>query len=134
MTLHLVFAMKKLIQERMIVRQLSACKTMGSASNIWTDKNGMLTTNHRVGENVKAARVVIRAPPRTSRSSTPQRYGRYSGSCCWRASSSALAPRSSAARTVRPPSWTRRMPTETAILEFGLGVELPRRKKSVIVK
>jgi Na+-translocating ferredoxin:NAD+ oxidoreductase RnfA subunit len=47
-TLHLVFAMKMLIQERMIVRHLSACKTMGSASDI-----------HRVGEKVKAARAVI---------------------------------------------------------------------------
>ncbi|MQL91210.1 hypothetical protein Taro_023821, partial [Colocasia esculenta] len=47
-TLSLAFAMKKLMDERALVRHLSACETMGCASCICTDKTGTLTTNHMV--------------------------------------------------------------------------------------
>ncbi|XP_050231157.1 putative calcium-transporting ATPase 11, plasma membrane-type [Mercurialis annua] len=47
-TLSLAFAMKKLMEDRALVRHLSACETMGSASCICTDKTGTLTTNHMV--------------------------------------------------------------------------------------
>lgn len=45
-TLSLAFAMKKLMSDRALVRHLSACETMGSATCICTDKTGTLTTNH----------------------------------------------------------------------------------------
>ncbi|CAK7342676.1 unnamed protein product [Dovyalis caffra] len=45
-TLSLAFAMKKLMNEKALVRHLSACETMGSANCICTDKTGTLTTNH----------------------------------------------------------------------------------------
>ncbi|KAJ4977871.1 hypothetical protein NE237_008651 [Protea cynaroides] len=45
-TLSLAFAMKKLMNDKALVRHLSACETMGSASCICTDKTGTLTTNH----------------------------------------------------------------------------------------
>lgn len=47
-TLSLAFAMKKLMNDRALVRHLSACETMGSVSCICTDKTGTLTTNHMV--------------------------------------------------------------------------------------
>ncbi|XWS56300.1 hypothetical protein CRYUN_Cryun09bG0074100 [Craigia yunnanensis] len=47
-TVSLAFAMKKLMYERALVRHLSACETMGSASCICTDKTGTLTTNYMV--------------------------------------------------------------------------------------
>lgn len=47
-TLSLAFAMKKLMNDRALIRHLSACETMGSASSICTDKTGTLTTNHMV--------------------------------------------------------------------------------------
>lgn len=47
-TLSLAFAMKKLMFDKALVRHLSACETMGSASCICTDKTGTLTTNHMV--------------------------------------------------------------------------------------
>nr|CAD1817159.1 unnamed protein product [Ananas comosus var. bracteatus] len=47
-TLSLAFAMKKLMDDKALVRHLSACETMGSASSICTDKTGTLTTNHMV--------------------------------------------------------------------------------------
>lgn len=47
-TLSLAFAMTKLMNDKALVRHLSACETMGSASCICTDKTGTLTTNHMV--------------------------------------------------------------------------------------
>ncbi|CAI8584746.1 unnamed protein product [Vicia faba] len=51
-TLSLAFAMKKLMNDRALVRHLSACETMGSASCICTDKTGTLTTNHMVVDKI----------------------------------------------------------------------------------
>ncbi|XP_042428226.1 probable calcium-transporting ATPase 8, plasma membrane-type isoform X1 [Zingiber officinale] len=51
-TLSLAFAMKKLMEEKALVRHLSACETMGSASCICTDKTGTLTTKHMVVDKI----------------------------------------------------------------------------------
>ncbi|XP_028766665.1 calcium-transporting ATPase 4, plasma membrane-type-like [Neltuma alba] len=51
-TLSLAFAMKELMNERALVRHLSACETMGSASSICTDKTGTLTTNHMAVDKI----------------------------------------------------------------------------------
>ncbi|KAJ4780235.1 Calcium-transporting ATPase [Rhynchospora pubera] len=51
-TLSLAFAMKKLMDDKALVRHLAACETMGSASCICTDKTGTLTTNHMVVDKI----------------------------------------------------------------------------------
>ncbi|KDP26085.1 hypothetical protein JCGZ_21118 [Jatropha curcas] len=51
-TLSLAFAMKKLMQDKALVRHLSACETMGSVGCICTDKTGTLTTNQMVVDKI----------------------------------------------------------------------------------
>ncbi|XP_057505542.1 putative calcium-transporting ATPase 13, plasma membrane-type [Actinidia eriantha] len=45
-TLTLAYSMKRMIADQAMVRKLSACETMGSATTICTDKTGTLTLNH----------------------------------------------------------------------------------------
>ncbi|MCH85809.1 calcium-transporting ATPase plasma membrane-type-like, partial [Trifolium medium] len=47
-TLNLAFAMKSLTSDKALVRHLSACEAMGSASYICLDKTGTVTSNHMV--------------------------------------------------------------------------------------
>ncbi len=44
-TLSLAFSVKKMLNDNNLVRTLSACETMGGASNICSDKTGTLTMN-----------------------------------------------------------------------------------------
>ncbi|XP_057466984.1 putative calcium-transporting ATPase 13, plasma membrane-type [Actinidia eriantha] len=45
-TLTLAYSMKRMTADQAMVRKLSACETMGSATTICTDKTGTLTLNH----------------------------------------------------------------------------------------
>ncbi|XP_037410470.1 calcium-transporting ATPase 1, plasma membrane-type-like isoform X4 [Triticum dicoccoides] len=121
-TLSLAFAMKKLMQERALVRHLSACETMGSASCICTDKTGTLTTNHMVVEKVWAAGGATTV-------STAKGFEEFTSSALSEGFAKLLLEgvfQCSGSEVVRSKDGKTSVmgtPTESAILEFGLGVE-----------
>ncbi|KAF7032990.1 hypothetical protein CFC21_044118 [Triticum aestivum] len=121
-TLSLAFAMKKLMQERALVRHLSACETMGSASCICTDKTGTLTTNHMVVEKVWAAGGATTV-------STAKGFEEFTSSALSEGFAKLLLEgvfQCSGSEVVRGKDGKTSVmgtPTESAILEFGLGVE-----------
>ena len=45
MTISLAYSMRKMMFDNNLVRHLSACETMGGATNICSDKTGTLTEN-----------------------------------------------------------------------------------------
>ncbi|XP_062187697.1 calcium-transporting ATPase 1, plasma membrane-type-like isoform X2 [Phragmites australis] len=120
-TLSLAFAMKKLMQERALVRHLSACETMGSASCICTDKTGTLTTNHMVVEKVwasGAAQTVSTAKGFDQlKSSVSENFSMVLLEGVFHCSGSEIVRDKDGKTTIMG------TPTETAILEFGLEVE-----------
>jgi P-type Ca2+ transporter type 2C len=110
--------MKKLMQERALVRHLSACETMGSASCICTDKTGTLTTNHMVVEKVWAAQTVSTAKGFDElTSSVSEGFSKVLLEGVFHCSGSEVVRDKDGKATVMG------TPTETAILEFGLEVE-----------
>uniref|UniRef100_A0A0D9VA28 Calcium-transporting ATPase n=1 Tax=Leersia perrieri TaxID=77586 RepID=A0A0D9VA28_9ORYZ len=120
-TLSLAFAMKKLMQERALVRHLSACETMGSASCICTDKTGTLTTNHMVVEKVWVAGAdATLSVPNGFDQITSSLSGNFNGLLLdgvFHCSGSEVVRGKDGKVTVMG------TPTETAIIEFGLEVE-----------
>ncbi|TVU34703.1 hypothetical protein EJB05_16550 [Eragrostis curvula] len=120
-TLSLAFAMKKLMEERALVRHLSACETMGSASCICTDKTGTLTTNHMVVEKVWAAGAAQTVSTAKGfdelKSSASETFSKVLLEGVFHCSGSEVVRDKDGKTTIMG------TPTETAILEFGLEVE-----------
>ncbi|RCV28985.1 hypothetical protein SETIT_5G447100v2 [Setaria italica] len=120
-TLSLAFAMKKLMQERALVRHLSACETMGSASCICTDKTGTLTTNHMVVEKVWASGAALTVSTAKGfdelKSLVSENFTKVLLEGVFHCSGSEVVTNKDGKTTIMG------TPTETAILEFGLEVE-----------
>ncbi|KAF5736478.1 calcium-transporting ATPase 4 plasma membrane-type-like isoform X2 [Tripterygium wilfordii] len=134
-TLSLAFAMKELMNDKALVRHLSVCETMGSASCICTDKTGTLTTNHMV-----VNKIWISEQTKTIRSTKIEHEFRSSFSeqtfnlllqSIFLNSGSEVVKGKDGKNTILG------TPTETALLEFGLllgGDSRIHHQESEIVK
>ncbi|KAG6725804.1 hypothetical protein I3843_02G038800 [Carya illinoinensis] len=61
-TLTLAYSMRKMMDDKALVRRLSACETMGSATTICSDKTGTLTLNQMTIVEAYAGRKKIKSP------------------------------------------------------------------------
>ncbi|KAK4782082.1 hypothetical protein SAY86_016184 [Trapa natans] len=131
-TLSLAFAMKKMMNDKALVRHLAACETMGSATTICSDKTGTLTTNHMtVVKACISEKVMVvgesdfnKIPDSTMKILLQSIFMNTGGEVV-----------NNEANSSKPEILG--TPTETAILEFGLklgGDFQVERQKSTIVK
>uniref|UniRef100_A0A453KBT0 Calcium-transporting ATPase n=1 Tax=Aegilops tauschii subsp. strangulata TaxID=200361 RepID=A0A453KBT0_AEGTS len=120
-TLSLAFAMKKLMNDKALVRHLAACETMGSAGTICTDKTGTLTTNHMVVDKIWIAEV---SKSVTSNSSLEELNSAISSSA-WSLLLQGIFENTSA-EVVKGSDGKQTVlgtPTEIAIFEYGLSLQ-----------
>jgi P-type Ca2+ transporter type 2C len=133
-TLGLAFAMKKLMDSQALVRHLAACETMGSAGHICTDKTGTLTTNHMVVDKIwlcdtSKSLTDTSDPVKELCSVIPRNALGALLQCIFENTSSEVARGKDGKNTVLG------SPTEIALLEFGLklevfgGVQLQKNEK-----
>ncbi|OMO90139.1 Cation-transporting P-type ATPase [Corchorus olitorius] len=134
-TLSLAFAMKKLMNDKALVRHLSACETMGSATSICTDKTGTLTTNHMVVNKIWTCGQTIKIEGKKSedvlRSSIAGGVFNILVQSIFQNTAAEVVKGSNGKNNILG------SPTETAILEFGLllgGDFKIHRKESEILK
>ncbi|OMO62104.1 Cation-transporting P-type ATPase [Corchorus capsularis] len=134
-TLSLAFAMKKLMNDKALVRHLSACETMGSATSICTDKTGTLTTNHMVVNKIWTCGKTIKIEGKKSedvlRSSIAGGVFNILVQSIFQNTAAEVVKGSDGKNNILG------SPTETAILEFGLllgGDFKIHRKESEILK
>ncbi|XP_008463118.2 putative calcium-transporting ATPase 11, plasma membrane-type isoform X1 [Cucumis melo] len=117
-TLSLAFAMKRLMKDKALVRHLSACETMGSATCICTDKTGTLTTNHMVVDKMwicEETRTTKNLDDETAlKSSVNETVYNLLIQSIFQNTSSEVVKGKDGRNTILG------SPTETALLEFGL--------------
>ncbi|XP_057718919.1 calcium-transporting ATPase 4, plasma membrane-type-like [Arachis stenosperma] len=117
-TLSLAFAMKKLMNDKALVRHLSACETMGSSSCICTDKTGTLTTNHMVVNKIwiceKATHIKGKESADELKTTIPEGVQSILSQAICQNTSAEVVKDKDGNNTILG------TPTESALMEFGL--------------
>ncbi|CAA2987917.1 calcium-transporting ATPase 10, plasma membrane-type [Olea europaea subsp. europaea] len=128
-TLTLAYSMRKMMADKALVRRLSACETMGSATTICSDKTGTLTMNQMTV--VKAYSCGNKIDPPDNKSLLPPNIiSLLIESIAQNTTGSVFVPKSGGALEVSG------SPTEKAILQWGvnLGMDFNAAKsKSMII-
>ncbi|KAL6661221.1 hypothetical protein ACP70R_000605 [Stipagrostis hirtigluma subsp. patula] len=134
-TLSLAFAMKKMMNDKALVRHLAACETMGSATSICSDKTGTLTTNHMTVVKAcicgKTKEVNGASETKALSSELPDSVAAVLLQSIFNNTGGDVVTNQGGKREILG------TPTETAILEFGLslgGDFQAVRKESTLVK
>ncbi|XP_073043846.1 calcium-transporting ATPase 8, plasma membrane-type isoform X2 [Primulina eburnea] len=129
-TLTLAYSMRKMMADKALVRRLSACETMGSATTICSDKTGTLTLNQMTVVEAHACGKKIDAPD--NKSLFPPRVISFLvEGIAQNTTGSVFVPEGGGALEVSG------SPTEKAILQWGvnLGMDFSAaRSDSVIIR
>ncbi|KAK6131661.1 hypothetical protein DH2020_034675 [Rehmannia glutinosa] len=128
-TLTLAYSMRKMMADKALVRRLSACETMGSATTICSDKTGTLTLNQMTVVEAYACGEKI-DPPDNKSLLSPRVISLLTESIAQNTTGSVFVPEGGGALEISG------SPTEKAILQWGvnLGMDFGAiRSDSVII-
>ncbi|KAK4478832.1 hypothetical protein RD792_014333 [Penstemon davidsonii] len=114
-TLTLAYSMRKMMADKALVRRLSACETMGSATTICSDKTGTLTLNQMTVVEVYACGGKLDSPENKSLL-PPRVISSLSEGIAQNTTGSVFVPEGGGALEISG------SPTEKAILQWGLNI------------
>lgn len=127
-TLTLAYSMRKMMADKALVRRLSACETMGSATTICSDKTGTLTLNEMTVVEAFIGRKKINPPDDSSQTHSTVIYLLSEG-IAQNTTGNVFAPKDGGAVEVSG------SPTEKAILSWAvkLGMKFDRVRSETTV-
>ncbi|KAJ0985137.1 hypothetical protein J5N97_003493 [Dioscorea zingiberensis] len=127
-TLTLAYSMKKMMADKALVRRLSACETMGSATTICSDKTGTLTMNQMTVMEAYIGGIRLDAPDSFERISSTLTSILIEG-IALNTTGSVFEPENGEANEITG------SPTEKAILSWGckLGMKFDKIRSKIAV-
>ncbi|MED6225179.1 Calcium-transporting ATPase 9, plasma membrane-type, partial [Stylosanthes scabra] len=128
-TLTLAYSMRKMMADKALVRRLSACETMGSATTICSDKTGTLTLNQMTVVEAYAGRKKL-DPPDDSSKLHPEVLSLINEGIAQNTTGNVFVPKDGGETEISG------SPTEKAILSWatklGMNFELTRSSSTIL--